>query len=336
MEDHSAAPGPGRPFARHPRAALRGRPHHAVLCGYRGLHHRGGHCDRPDPLWTSHVDPDDAARLDDGLRFPHSAARRRRRRDDLHPPRAPPADPGRAGSPVPGAHARLAAFRDRHVLRSLLAQEPDAPHAPSFQPQAAEDDHDDRARRRARAERRRTPGRGAAAVAHRIRPPLRADREGRRRLMSIGAWFLGPDAHQGGTRDPDLGRAAAGGRARLLQDVPAPQIPRSPAAPGSCPTASSASIGSRALHACGIPCTEPISWTHGSDRRHGRHEILVTREIPSAVPLKYLHERSRSPCPISAAICARAPHARVRRRARRLLPGEHPGLGAGGDPPDST
>lgn len=40
------------------------------------------------------------------------------------------------------------------------------------------------------------------------------------------------------------------------------------------------------LHECGIPCTEPISWTHGSDRRHGRHEILVTREIPSVVPLK--------------------------------------------------
>ena len=40
------------------------------------------------------------------------------------------------------------------------------------------------------------------------------------------------------------------------------------------------------LHECGIPCTEPISWTHGRDRRHGRHEILVTREIPSVVPLK--------------------------------------------------
>ena len=40
------------------------------------------------------------------------------------------------------------------------------------------------------------------------------------------------------------------------------------------------------LHECGIPCTEPLSWTHGRDRRHGRHEILVTREIPSVVPRK--------------------------------------------------
>ncbi|HEY8266328.1 MAG TPA: lipopolysaccharide kinase InaA family protein [Steroidobacteraceae bacterium] len=40
------------------------------------------------------------------------------------------------------------------------------------------------------------------------------------------------------------------------------------------------------LHECGVPCTEPISWTHGRNRRHGRHEILVTREVPSVVPLK--------------------------------------------------
>jgi hypothetical protein len=42
------------------------------------------------------------------------------------------------------------------------------------------------------------------------------------------------------------------------------------------------------LFECGVPCAEPLSWSHGSDRRHGRHEILVTREIPSAVPLKDL------------------------------------------------
>ncbi len=40
------------------------------------------------------------------------------------------------------------------------------------------------------------------------------------------------------------------------------------------------------LHASGVPCTEPLSWSHGHNRRHGWHEILVTREIPSAVPLK--------------------------------------------------
>jgi len=40
------------------------------------------------------------------------------------------------------------------------------------------------------------------------------------------------------------------------------------------------------LHAGGVPCAEPLSWSHGRNRRHGWHEILVTREIPSAVPLK--------------------------------------------------
>ena len=51
------------------------------------------------------------------------------------------------------------------------------------------------------------------------------------------------------------------------------------------------------LRECGVPCTEPISWKHGRDRRHGRHEILVTREIPSVAPLKdYLRENpARTP-----------------------------------------
>lgn len=40
------------------------------------------------------------------------------------------------------------------------------------------------------------------------------------------------------------------------------------------------------LHASGVPCTEPIRWSQGRNRHHGWHEILVTREIPSAVPLK--------------------------------------------------
>ena len=40
------------------------------------------------------------------------------------------------------------------------------------------------------------------------------------------------------------------------------------------------------LHASGISCTEPIRWSHGHNRRHGWHEILVTREIRSAAPLK--------------------------------------------------
>jgi tRNA A-37 threonylcarbamoyl transferase component Bud32 len=51
------------------------------------------------------------------------------------------------------------------------------------------------------------------------------------------------------------------------------------------------------LRAAGIPCPEPISWTHGNERRHGRYEILVTREIPSTVPLASLLKRARSAVP---------------------------------------
>ncbi len=42
------------------------------------------------------------------------------------------------------------------------------------------------------------------------------------------------------------------------------------------------------LHAHGVPCPEPLSWSYRHDRWHGRHEILVTREIPSSVPLQEL------------------------------------------------
>ena len=77
-------------------------------------------------------------------------------------------------------------------------------------------------------------------------------------------------------------------------------------------------------------CTEPISWTHGRDRRHGRHEILVTREIPSVVPLKdYLRGNPAQAPDLTALFAPRAPHARVRRRARRVLRGERPALRPG-------
>jgi hypothetical protein len=42
------------------------------------------------------------------------------------------------------------------------------------------------------------------------------------------------------------------------------------------------------LFEAGVPCAEPLRWTHGRDRRHGRHETLVTREIPSTAPLRDL------------------------------------------------
>ena len=51
------------------------------------------------------------------------------------------------------------------------------------------------------------------------------------------------------------------------------------------------------LRASGIPCPEPIRWTHGNEKRHGRFEILVTREIPCTVPLTSLLKRARSAVP---------------------------------------
>jgi hypothetical protein len=35
----------------------------------------------------------------------------------------------------------------------------------------------------------------------------------------------------------------------------------------------------------GVPCTEPLGWTRGYSRAHGFHEVLVTAEVPAAVPL---------------------------------------------------
>ena len=51
------------------------------------------------------------------------------------------------------------------------------------------------------------------------------------------------------------------------------------------------------LRASGIPCPEPIRWSHGKEKRHGRYEILVTREIPATVPLTSLLKRARSAVP---------------------------------------
>jgi hypothetical protein len=42
------------------------------------------------------------------------------------------------------------------------------------------------------------------------------------------------------------------------------------------------------LRECHVPCAEPLSWSHGNDRHHGYHEVLVTREIPATVTLKEL------------------------------------------------
>jgi tRNA A-37 threonylcarbamoyl transferase component Bud32 len=39
------------------------------------------------------------------------------------------------------------------------------------------------------------------------------------------------------------------------------------------------------LYTHDVGCPEPLRWSHGSDRRHGRHDILETGEIPSVMSL---------------------------------------------------
>jgi hypothetical protein len=41
----------------------------------------------------------------------------------------------------------------------------------------------------------------------------------------------------------------------------------------------------------GIPCSEPLSWSHGRRDPHGRHELLVTREVEGATALDRLLQR---------------------------------------------
>ncbi len=38
----------------------------------------------------------------------------------------------------------------------------------------------------------------------------------------------------------------------------------------------------------GVACPEPLAWSHGSSREHGRFECLESREIAGAAPLKQL------------------------------------------------
>ena len=38
----------------------------------------------------------------------------------------------------------------------------------------------------------------------------------------------------------------------------------------------------------GIPCSEPLSWSHGRRDPHGRHELLTTREVEGATALDKL------------------------------------------------
>jgi hypothetical protein len=57
----------------------------------------------------------------------------------------------------------------------------------------------------------------------------------------------------------------------------------------------------------GIPCSEPLSWSHGRRDPHGRHELLVTREMEGATALDKLLQRP-------AAVTDLAPLLRLIRR----------------------
>ena len=58
------------------------------------------------------------------------------------------------------------------------------------------------------------------------------------------------------------------------------------------------------LFEAGVPCAEPLRWTHGSNRRHGRHEVLATREIPSTSPLRDVLRANRAGSPDLAPLFA--------------------------------
>lgn len=50
-----------------------------------------------------------------------------------------------------------------------------------------------------------------------------------------------------------------------------------------------------ALESAGVPCSMPLLWGFGSAYEHGRFEILITREIPSAVNLKEAFRAGTAP-----------------------------------------
>lgn len=51
----------------------------------------------------------------------------------------------------------------------------------------------------------------------------------------------------------------------------------------------------RRLREQGVACPEPLAWSHGRSRVHGRFERLDTREIEGAVPLADLYPRTGCP-----------------------------------------
>lgn len=58
------------------------------------------------------------------------------------------------------------------------------------------------------------------------------------------------------------------------------------------------------LHRQGVACPEPLRWSHGRDRVHGRYESLVTRELEGAVPLTDLLAPDRGSLPDLAPLFA--------------------------------
>jgi len=53
----------------------------------------------------------------------------------------------------------------------------------------------------------------------------------------------------------------------------------------------------------GIPCSEPLSWSHGRHDPHGLHELLVTREVEGATALDKLLQRPDAVTDLAPLLC---------------------------------
>lgn len=67
----------------------------------------------------------------------------------------------------------------------------------------------------------------------------------------------------------------------------------------------------------GIPCSEPLSWSHGKRDPHGRIELLVTLEVAGATALDKLLQRPGTVTDLGPLLRSLAAHARCGRVARR-------------------
>ena len=214
-------------------------------------------------------------------------------------------------------------------LRPLFTQEPYTPYAASVQSKATQADDDDGSRCRARARGRRAARCRASAEPHCLRAPVRPDRQGQRRLMSVARFRANETLIKAEPRTLIWSQPLAGGE-RVVVKMYRRRSVLDPLQRLVVPYRAEREYRLLAwMRRCGIPCPEPIRWSQGNDRRHGRHDILVTHEIPFSTPLSDLLKRARPRIPdLRSPVSNCTSHARRWRRSRRLLSDEHPGLHA--------